>query len=85
MAAASHYSRTNVTKDGDQIEQYVAEHAPELKIQDVRNFMAEHPRPDDAEGSHVQWAVSVLRQRSEGEVGDGLSIDRVVDEIRRRH
>ena len=68
----------------DRIEQYVAEHAPELDAQDVRDFMSKHPQPDDAEGSHLEWAVSVLRQRGEGEVGKGVSVDRVVDEIRRR-
>ena len=30
------------------------------------------------------WAVGVLRQRREGEVGDGLSVDTVVNEIRRQ-
>jgi hypothetical protein len=32
----------------------------------------------------VAWAVGVLRQRKEGEVGDGLSVDTVVNEIRRQ-
>jgi hypothetical protein len=47
--------------------------------------MAEHPKPDDEPGSHVHWAVLVLRQRGEGETGDGLSVDQVVNEIRRRN
>ena len=46
--------------------------------------MAEHPKPDDQTDSHVAWAVRVLRERGEGEAGDGLSVDRVVNEIRRR-
>jgi hypothetical protein len=72
-----------VPSQDDQIAEYVAEHAPELEPGDVREFMAEHPRPGDWEGSHLEWAVSVLRQRGEGEVGEGLPVDRVVDEIRR--
>jgi hypothetical protein len=68
----------------DQIEQYVTEHAPELDPQEVRDFMSEHPLPEGTAGSHVEWAVALLRQRGENEVGDGLSVDRVVNEIRRR-
>jgi hypothetical protein len=68
----------------DQITRYVEQHAPELDPGDVKAFMDEHPRPDDAEGSHVEWAVAVLRARGEREFGEGLPVDRVVDEIRRR-
>jgi hypothetical protein len=68
----------------DQIAQYVADHAPELDPQQVRAFMAEHAKPDDQPGSHLEWAVRVLRERGEGETGEGLSVDRVVREIRRR-
>jgi hypothetical protein len=66
------------------VAEYVEEHAPELDPDEVSAFMAEHPKPDDQTGSHLAWAVRVLRERGEGEVGDGLSIDRVVNEIRRR-
>ncbi|MFZ0040339.1 MAG: hypothetical protein WAK93_03465 [Solirubrobacteraceae bacterium] len=65
------------------VEQYVQEHAPELEPDDVITFMDEHPKPPDEPGSHIGWAVQVLRQRGEGEVGDGLPVDRVVSEIRR--
>jgi hypothetical protein len=67
----------------DQIAEYVAEHAPELDSSEVAEFMAEHDKPADVRGSHLAWAVGVLRQRGEGEVGDGLSVDTVVDELRR--
>jgi hypothetical protein len=63
---------------------YVTEHAPELDPKDVSTFLEEHPKPDDEPGSHIGWAVHVLRERGEGEVGDGLPVDRVVSEIRRR-
>ncbi|HWE13678.1 MAG TPA: hypothetical protein VG365_09215 [Solirubrobacteraceae bacterium] len=62
---------------------YVAEHAPELDPGDVNAFMDEHPKPADEPDSHVGWAVRILRERGEGEVGEGLGVDRVVDEIRR--
>ena len=64
--------------------QFVAEHAPELDPADVSRFMAEHEKPGDEPGSHVAWAVRVLRERGEGEFGDGLPVDRVVSEIRKR-
>ena len=62
---------------------YVAEHAPELDPGDVSAFMSEHPKPAGEPDSHLAWAVRVLRERGEGEVGNGLPVDRVVDEIRR--
>jgi hypothetical protein len=68
----------------DEVARYVAERAPELDPQEVRRFMSEHPRPDDVKESHLAWAVAVLRQRGEGEVGRGLPVDRVADELRRR-
>jgi hypothetical protein len=68
----------------DQIAQHVADHAPELDPQEVRAFMAEHAKPDDQPGSHLEWAVRVLRERGEGETGEGLSVEGVVSEIRRR-
>jgi hypothetical protein len=68
----------------DKIAEYVSEHAPQLDPQEVREFMAEHAKPDEEPGSHLAWAVGVLRQRREGEVGDGLSVDTVVNEIRRQ-
>jgi hypothetical protein len=62
---------------------FVAEHAPELDAAEVSRFMAEHAKPADEGGSHVAWAVRVLRETGEGEVGGGLPVDRVVSEIRR--
>ena len=41
------------------------------------------PSRPDVDESHVAWAVRVLRETGEGEVGEGLSVDRVVSEIRR--
>lgn len=73
-----------MTGPDDHIADYVAEHAPELDPQEVREFMAEHDKPAEVPGSHLAWAVGVLRQRKEGEVGDGLSVDTVVNEIRRQ-
>jgi hypothetical protein len=74
--------------DGDRasraVVEYVGEHAPELDPDDVASFMDEHPRPEDQAESHLAWAVRVLRERGEGQVGDGLPVDRVVSEIRRR-
>jgi hypothetical protein len=64
---------------------FVAEHAPELDAAEVSRFMAEHAKPADEAQSHVAWAVHVLRETGEGEVGDGLRVDRVVSEIRRRN
>lgn len=63
---------------------FVAERAPELDPAEVARFMTEHPKPADEPESHVAWAVRVLRETGEGEVGDGLPVDRVVSEIRRR-
>jgi hypothetical protein len=63
---------------------YVERHAPELDPAEVSAFMAEHPKPPDETDAHLAWAVRVLRERGEGEVGRGLRVDRVVDEIRRR-
>jgi hypothetical protein len=68
----------------DQIADYVGEHAPELDPNDVSAFMAEHPKPDDEPSSHIGWAVRTLRERGEGEVGGGLSVERVANELRRR-
>ncbi len=73
-----------MTDAQQEVTDYVREYAPQLDPDDVRDFMAEHPKPEDEPGTHVQWAVRVLRERGEGETGDGLSVDRVVSEIRRR-
>lgn len=62
---------------------YVAEHAPELDAREVAAFMAEHAKPADEPDSHIGWAVRVLRERGEGEVGEGLPVDRVMEEKRR--
>ena len=66
-----------------EIVDFVAERAPELDPAEVSRFMAAHAKPADEPGSHVAWAVRVLRETGEGEVGDGLPVDRVVSEIRR--
>jgi hypothetical protein len=66
-----------------EVTDFVAEHAPELDPAEVSRFMAEHDKPADEAESHVAWAVRVLRETREGEVGDGLPVDRVVSEIRR--
>jgi hypothetical protein len=71
-------------KPGQDVTEFVAERAPELDPADVSAFMAEHPKPAGEPESHVAWAVHVLRERGEGEVGDGLPVDRVVSEMRRR-
>jgi hypothetical protein len=68
-----------------EVAEYVSEHAPELDPEDVSAFMDEHPKPGDVPVSHLGWAVQVLRQRGEGEHGDGLPVDQVVSEIRRRN
>lgn len=67
----------------DEVAAYVADHAPELDVAEVRAFLDAHPRPDD-EPSHVAWAVRVLRETGEGEVGARLPVDRVRAELRRR-
>lgn len=66
------------------VAEYVNEHAPELDPQEVAAFMDEHAKPADEQQSHVAWAVHILRERHEREVGEGLPVDRVVDEIRER-
>lgn len=71
-------------KPSQEVIDFVADRAPELDPAAVARFMAEHPKPADEPGSHVAWAVRVLRETGEGEVGDGLPVDRVVSEIRRR-
>jgi len=70
-------------KPSQEVIDFVAERAPELDPAAVGRFMAEHPKPADEPGSHVAWSVRVLRETGEGEVGDGLPVDRVVSEIRR--
>jgi hypothetical protein len=49
----------------------------------VIDFMEEHDKPEDETSSQLEWAVRLLRQLSENTTGDGLSVDRVVDELRR--
>ncbi len=73
-----------MTGSKQELAEYVREHAPEFDPDDVSDFMDKHPRPEDETGSHVGWAVRVLRQRGEREIGEGLPVDRVVSEIRRR-
>jgi len=67
-----------------EVADYVADRAPELDPGDVSAFMAQHPKPDDEAESHLAWAVRVLRETGEGEVGEGLPVDRVVREMRQR-
>lgn len=69
---------------GQEVAEYVGENAPELDPEDVRAFMADHPKPDDEESSQLEWAVRLLRERGEKEAGDGLSVDRVAAELHRR-
>ena len=71
-------------KPSQDVTDYVAEHAPHLDPADVSSFMAEHAKPGDEPGSHMAWAVRVLRETGEGEVGEGLPVERVVSEMRRR-
>ncbi|MGZ4166669.1 MAG: hypothetical protein ACXVR1_09535 [Solirubrobacteraceae bacterium] len=67
----------------DEVAQFVAAHAPELDPAEVSAFLDEHPKPGDEPESHVAWAVRVMRERGEGETGQGLPVDRVVNEMRR--
>ncbi len=76
-------NHTNAQREPD-LEHYVTEHAPELDPGDVAAFIDEHAKPVGEPGTPVEWAVRVLRERGEGEFGDGLPVDRVVQEIRRR-
>jgi hypothetical protein len=66
-----------------EVTDYVAEHAPELDPAEVSAFMTKHDKPRDERDSHIAWAVRVMRERGEGEVGEGLPVDRVVREMRR--
>jgi hypothetical protein len=68
----------------DEITTYVSRYAPELDPEAVRKFMAAHSKPDDQPGTHVQWATRILREQGEGEFGDGLPVDQVAREMRRR-
>jgi hypothetical protein len=70
-------------KPSREISEFVEERAPELDPAEVMAFMEEHPKPSDETESHVAWAVRVMRERGEGEVGEGLPVDRVVGEMRR--
>lgn len=67
-----------------EIEDYVREYAPEMDPKEVREFMAEHDKPEDEPDSHVAWATKLLRGRGEGQYGEGASIDTVSDEMQRR-
>lgn len=68
----------------DPVAEYVRDNAPELDPKEVTDFLAEHAKPEDEPGSHIEWAVRLLRQRGENEHGDGLSVDRVANELRRQ-
>lgn len=73
----------NTPEPSREVADYVAEHAPELDPAAVAQFMAEHPKPGDEPDSHVAWAVRTLRETGEGEIGEGLPVDRVIGERRR--
>ncbi|MBV9817628.1 MAG: hypothetical protein JOZ07_04685 [Solirubrobacterales bacterium] len=66
------------------IAEYLGHHAPELDAGEVAEWMAAHPKPDEEPGSHLDWAVRVLRQLGETQLQERLDVDRVADEIRRR-
>jgi hypothetical protein len=66
----------------DEIEQAIKQWAPELNPKDVRAFMDEHQQPADEPDSHAVWAVKVLRQRGEGQHGDGAPLDTITDAMR---
>ena len=68
----------------DEVTIYVSRYAPELDPEDVRKFMAAHSQPGDQRSTHVQWATRMLREQGEGEFGDGLPVDQVARELRRR-
>jgi hypothetical protein len=66
----------------DEVEQAIRIHAPELTSEAVRAFMHEHPRPADESDSHAVWAAKVLRQRGEGQFGEGAPLDTVTEAMR---
>ncbi len=66
-----------------EIVDYVGEHAPELDPGEVAAFVQAHDKPDDEPGTQLAWAVRVMRQRGEGEFGQGLPVERVVEQFRR--
>jgi hypothetical protein len=65
-----------------EIEDYVREYAPEMDPQEVIEFMAEHEKPEDEPDSHVAWATKLLRERGEGQFGDGAPIEKVTEAMR---
>jgi hypothetical protein len=65
-----------------EIEDYVREYAPEMDPQEVIEFMAEHEKPEDEPDSHVGWATKLLRERGEGQFGDGAPIETVTKAMR---
>ena len=67
-----------------EIEEAVTQYAPELKIEEVREFMAEHAKPDDEPDSHAVWAAKLLRQRGESSFGERASTEHVADALRQR-
>jgi hypothetical protein len=72
-----------VATDDQEMERYVRDYAPELDPRKVRAFMAEHDKPEAERDSHVAWATKLLRQRGEGQIGDGPPLDTVADAMRR--
>jgi hypothetical protein len=71
------------TQPSREVTDFVAEHAPELDHAAVAAFMRRHDKPHDERGSHISWAVRVMRERQESEFGEGLPVDRVMNEMRR--
>jgi hypothetical protein len=66
-----------------EIQRAVREWAPELDADQVRAFMDEHEKPADEPDSHAVWAAKLLRQRGEGQYGDGAPLDTVTNAMRR--
>ena len=68
----------------DEITTYVSRYAPSSTLKRSGSSWPRIPKPDDQPGTHVQWATRILREQGEGEFGDGLPVDQVAREIRRR-
>lgn len=77
-------SENSPTVDRSAIAGPLRELAPELDAAQVATYMTEHPLPSGESGTHLEWAVRVLRQLGEREhAAAPLSSARVVDELRR--
>jgi hypothetical protein len=67
----------------DEIEDCVAEHAPELDASDVREVMAEHEKPTSEPGTHLEWATEQLRRSTTGRPEGRPALEIVEAEMRR--